>query len=285
MKTLSTFFLIGLLTAAHSQNAWQIKGSDNTPLQIREYGNGQPIILLAGGPGFDAVYIAPLWQHLDSTYSCIVPDQRGTGASTLAVVDSAHLTLSAYVDDLEALRKNLKLEKIILVGHSWGGMLAMAYAAKYPRRTEKLVLLDPGGPTLQFLTYYFDNMQPRIRDEDRAQAAVPLTGYFFDRNRALEAARTLDLMALMQHPEIFSFVLKDYGLSEQVRTRGLKRYKGPVCIIQGRQDPMSEATLFEIKALLPQSQIWMIEKCGHFPWLENEEQANQFFALLKECLR
>ena len=65
----------------------------------------------------------------------------------------------------------------------------------------------------------------------------------------------------------------------------LKNYKGTVYLIQGRQDPVGESTIYEIRDLLPQLQIHFIEKCGHLPWLENNAQVKKFFDLLYEGLQ
>jgi proline iminopeptidase len=79
--------------------------------------------------------------------------------------------------------------------------------------------------------------------------------------------------------------LPNYFSSDGERTERLKNFKEPICIIQGRQDPIGESTLFEIRDLMPQSEVYFIEKCGHMPWLENPQQAQIFFAMLNKCLK
>ena len=74
----------------------------------------------------------------------ILFDQRATGRSRFATVDESTVTLDLMVDDLEALRASLGFEKIAIFGHSFGGMYAMAYAAKYPARVEWLALSCSG---------------------------------------------------------------------------------------------------------------------------------------------
>jgi proline iminopeptidase len=65
----------------------------------------------------------------------------------------------------------------------------------------------------------------------------------------------------------------------------LKKATGvPVFLIQGKQDPMGEPTAMDIKKVLPQTNIHYIEKCGHFPWLENKEQVNDFFSSVRKAL-
>ena len=76
------------------------------------------------------------------------------------------MTLRIAITDLEALRLHLQQERLFLVGHSWGGMLAIAYAAEHPDRVDRLVLIDSGGATLQSTTWFEDNIRARLRPED-----------------------------------------------------------------------------------------------------------------------
>jgi proline iminopeptidase len=274
-----------------------ITSSDNTKLYVQEFGSGEPIIMLAGGPGLNAVYMKPVWEKLSAKYRCIVLDQRGTGKSELAVVDSSTVSVNKYLSDLESLRKYLKIDRLTLVGHSWGGMLSMEYAARYPDHIKRLILLAPGGPTKKFFAYFGDNIDMRLREEDMKEAAELDSlkkpqmkgywpGYFYDRKRAMATKSAVNFEELAgNHPGLFSLVMASYVFSENERTRLLKNFKGAVCIIQGRQDPIGESTVYEIKELLPQSHIHFIEKCGHLPWLENKEQAENFFNTLNDCLK
>ncbi len=66
---------------------------------------------------------------------------------------------------------------------------------------------------------------------------------------------------------------------------GLKKYKGSVYLVQGRQDPMDASTAFEIRNILPGTVIHFVEKSGHFPWLEGDDQATDFFTTIKQWLR
>jgi proline iminopeptidase len=65
------------------------------------HGIGQPLIVLAGGPALDAVYMKAVWENLSLKYRCIVLDQRGTGKSKLESIDSAEVAVSNYVNDIE----------------------------------------------------------------------------------------------------------------------------------------------------------------------------------------
>ncbi|MCF2496745.1 alpha/beta fold hydrolase [Dyadobacter chenhuakuii] len=277
-----------------AQKNYVIQSADNISLHVNEYGRGKPVILLAGGPGFNASYLEPIWKALP-LYKFIVPDQRGTGQSAMRKIDSSQMVVSRYVDDLELLRKHLHLEKVVLAGHSWGVMLALAYAAKYPLNVDRLILIGSGGITPNFFKYFNSNITMRLRDEDLAESKVANSlalkmraiwpGYFFHRESAL-ATRALVDTNLANHSAgmINSLTLRNYNKTEKSRVESLRKFKGPVYLIQGRQDPVGESTVYETKSIIPQTQISFIEKCGHLPWLEDGVAATQFYDLVKAFL-
>jgi pimeloyl-ACP methyl ester carboxylesterase len=104
----------------------------------RREGSGLPLVCHPGGPGFSSRYFGDL-AGLGERVELILVDPRGTGASARPD-DSRAYALSDYVDDLEELRAELELEQMDLLGHSHGGVVAMAYAAAHPGRVSRLVL-------------------------------------------------------------------------------------------------------------------------------------------------
>lgn len=245
-------------------------------------GTGAPVVVLAGGPGLSPEYVAPVAEEVAKKAKAILFHQWGTGKSPIRkniVVSDRTINIDTAVADLEALRKRLGAPKITLAGHSWGGMLAQAYAAKHPTRTAKLILISSGGPDTSFDSYFGDNLNMRRTPEDLAEskeaqkiadpqkrinasllALVP--AYFYSHDQGLEAkaalADHLDFNVSIMEP-----LLKFYDVKKTIG-----KYKGPVFLIQGRQDPIGESTAYQIKSVLPQTKITWIEKCGHFPWIE-----------------
>lgn len=94
--------------------------------------------VIHGGPGSDHSGFKPSMSPLAETMQLVYFDHRGQGRS--AKGDPARYTLDENVEDMEALRKHLGIEKIVSIGTSYGGMVAMAHAARYPNSVEKLVL-------------------------------------------------------------------------------------------------------------------------------------------------
>jgi len=294
MRNLYLLLFLLSTTNVTGQTSYYVTSADHTKLYVQEYGTGKPVVILAGGPGLNAVYLEPVWKTLSARYRCIVPDQRGTGKSTLSSVDSVSVTMNNYVGDLEALRKHLKLDRLTLIGHSWGGMLAMHYAAMHPDHIEKLVLLGSGGPTGNFFTYFGDNLNMRLIEEDKQEIRLIDSlklrslrgiwpGYFYDRKRAL-ATRPANDADLFGQKGVHKYAINDFITTQEERLKSLNGYKGSVYLVQGRQDPVGESTVYEIRDNIPQLQIHFIEKCGHFPWQENEKQIKEFYDILYEII-
>jgi proline iminopeptidase len=138
-------------------------------LHYRTIGSGVPLLLLSGGPGFEVDYMSGIAQELGSSYKCILLEQRGTGQSRPPNPTSAQMTVKLFVEDVEAVRASLKIDRLTILGHSWGGMLAMAYAVAHPDRVESLILVDSGGMDLTFGPYIRDNIASRASMSEREE--------------------------------------------------------------------------------------------------------------------
>lgn len=111
---------------------------DGRELTYRKLGHGPVLVCHPGGPGFSSTYfgdLAALWEQ----YTLIQLNPRGTGGSDRPP-DARAYQVDDYVADLEELREHLGEERLQLLGHSHGGVVAMAYAAAYPGRVRRLVL-------------------------------------------------------------------------------------------------------------------------------------------------
>src|SRR5262249_15466187 len=105
-------------------------------------GDGPPLVCLPGGPGRAADYLGDLG-GLDKSRRLILPDMRGVGLSG-DPADPATFRVDRLVDDVESLRKHLGLDRMDLLAHSAGSVLATFYAAAQPQRLSRLILVAPG---------------------------------------------------------------------------------------------------------------------------------------------
>jgi proline iminopeptidase len=285
--------LLAVAPPAEAQDGSFVSGG--VQLYYRSQGTGAPIVLLSGGPGFEVDYMLPLADFFPGRQKILL-EQRGTGRSRPAKLNADDLTLRTAVQDLESLREHLKQERLFVVGHSWGGMLAMAYAAAHPDRVDRIILIDSGGPTLEFTAWFGDNIHSRLRPEDEeaqrywkeaakqgisadkiaiesVRAIVP--GYFFDRAKALAFASQLTEGAY--HSDVNAGLFADLGKNYDVRA-GLRAVDRPVLIIAGHQDPIGDKTAEDIRSLLKSSTLVYLDKCGHFPWLEQPDALRRAIA-------
>ncbi len=264
---------------------------DGFTLYYRTEGSGKPIIFLSGGPGLEVDYMRPAAELFPREYQRLFLEQRGTGRSRPPKLTAEHMSLRLVVEDLEALRKRLKLDRLLLAGHSWGGMLAMAYASFHPENVDKLILIDSGGPTREFHQWFSDNIEMRLRPEEEearqkywadaakqgmdpdeaALGALRATtpAFFFDRTKALAASAQIPKGSY--HRDASSLLNAELAHSYDVRS-GLRQVLRPVLIIQGHQDPIGDKTAEDIHRLIRSSELRYLSRCGHFPWIEQPDQ-------------
>jgi len=272
---------------------------EGVKLYYSTMGTGKPVVLLSGGPGLTVTYMKPLADFLPANCQAVLFEQRGTGKSKVEL-SPATINLKNAVDDLDALRKHLKQERITLVGHSWGGMLAMAYASMYPNNVDRMVLIASGGMTLEFAGRFSDNLHSRLRPEeielekyweeaakrgvDPAKAAwegLRAIGpaYFYDRTMS-------EAFFANGKPEDYNIAMANVMFADLAKSfdcrDGLKRLDRPVLILQGYQDPIGDKTAEDNHAQIKGSVLKYFNRCGHFPWLERPDEFREAFqAFLK----
>jgi proline iminopeptidase len=137
-------------------------------------GKGDPLVILHGGPGASHDYFLPYLLPLARHNRLIFIDERGSGRSQ-KLEDPAGYTIENMVEDVEAVRQALGLGKINLLGHSYGGALAQAYALKYQQNLTHLILGSTWSSTEAMNKVFVKmkaNMSPERRDRiDRLEAA------------------------------------------------------------------------------------------------------------------
>ena len=162
MKTMKTLTLV--LLAALSVTAQE--GFFETPDKVKIFykieGKGDDtLVVVHGGPGNSLESIRPDMEPLAKNRRVIYYDQRGQGKSDL-VKDGERLGYKNHVADLEALRVHFKLDKMSLLGNSWGGLLISLYAIEHPDRVASLVLDVPAAPMSDLLQDMEDELSRRL---------------------------------------------------------------------------------------------------------------------------
>ena len=254
----------------------------------------QTVVFLHGGPGMDHRYLVPAAAPFTDAFRCVLYDQRGDGASVLGRVTAETVHVERHVEDLEALRAELGLERLTLVGHSWGASLALYYATRLPERVERLVLVGGGPMDAEMTAVYRANVARPLNAAEReeydglrqksgeALAAGDAEAYrTWQRRRHELHARcwfyapaaaekyTAELLGLIEDPWTMAQrtilagdTWKD-GIWERVR-----QVDAPTLVMYGYQDyePITQA--YRLAALMPNAQPCLINECSHWVWLE-----------------
>jgi pimeloyl-ACP methyl ester carboxylesterase len=271
---------------------------DGTELAYREAGEGVPLVVLAGGPGRASAYLETLG-GLDAHRRLVVLDNRGTGESD-EPEDPFTYRRDMLVRDVEMLRRHLGLERVDVLGHSAGAGIAMGYAADFPERVGKLVLLTPALRSVglspeqsdwdTFLASRAD--QPWFADATAALArnaagddsvenrvaASPLLYANWD-ERAQAHARA-ELGQWKCH--VAAGYNAEGAFMPGVLRRAMADFDHPVLVYACTVDPISPVRrCAELAELFPRATLHVHEGVGHYPWVEEpDEVAKQIAAFL-----
>lgn len=282
--------LLGLVGPACAQTTGTAP-ADGVDLYYHAYGDGDPLLVLNGGPGLSSDHFAGLARQLAELgpgYRVVLFDQRGTGRSPLATVDSTTVTVERMVADVEALRTHLGIDEWAVLGHSWGGMYAMLYATAHPDRVRGLVLSSAGGADLSWLAYVGDNMQMRLGPErrevfdrsfDPAYQALDPDRAARERVEALAAAYVYDpdnipfvVEALTREganfPAVRGLVYADLRRTGYDLHDDLAAFTRPALVVHGRQDPLGDLVPHRTHQSLANSEIVWLDRCSHYGWLD-----------------
>jgi len=262
--------------------------------EIRGRGEATPLFMVNGGPGFshDYVHCSEAWDDLAAHRRVIFYDQRGTGRST-RLHKGMTCTLADQIADLEALRAHLGIAKMDLLGHSWGGYLVMAYAARHPEHIAHLMIVDSAAPKWQDTVFLFKDVFPEGMERQTSVAFAEALGD--------STAQDTDLLEyfpmLFYSPEKRDQFMANANprqyqreVNEQVDADvrrfdlnpELPKFKFPTLVITGRYDMnVAPSVAWKIHQAIPGSRFHVFEKSGHLPYFE--ERAG-FVSVIEEFL-
>jgi proline iminopeptidase len=248
-------------------------------------GTALPIIAVNGGPGLSHAYMVQndLWERIGRTRFVVLYDQRGTGASK-RIKAGAPQSMDAQVADLDAVRQALGLDKFALLGDSYGGLVAMAYAAAHPEHVAKLILSDSPGPSWHDIVHLLSDVFPDIQeqgaqeekklgDTTEAAARAGLRNHFrmifwSPEKRDAYMSRMGDLGF---EPAVGDAVEK--ATADLDLTSKLAGFKFPTLVINGRYDMnVAPLTAWRLAHAIPGAKVVFFERSGHLPAYEEPEK-------------
>lgn len=290
-------------------------GTINTPdgkLYYETRGRGPAIILVAGGPGSSRVSLRPEFDQLENDHTVVYFDNIGRGRSSPLPAGRRH-SPDRDAEDIEHLRKGLGLDKVDLLGHSYGGYPALAYAGRYPQHLRHLVISSSGHSgqawqrNIDNVNRFVENQYPEAwarlmalrgkgqrscSPEYQAIYGEPIAQlYWHDATKATRRKPVSDDPIDRPNAEVYCAFAGDDAemvvggsLALFDARPKLARVRVPTYITAGRYDPvMPPKVAFEIAEAFPAgvAQVQVYENSAHRPWVEEEAA---YFAALRRFL-
>ena len=321
-KYISVFFIaLSLCVVADAQGGDSAEGYAKpsegyivTPDKVRIFykivGQGtETLVAVHGGPGNSLESIRPDFEPMAKNRRVIYYDQRGQGRSEL-LKDGRKLGYEQHVADLEAVRQYFKLEKMTLIGNSWGGLLASLYAVAHPDRIERMILDSAASPTKGLLNDMDDEISRRMqklykpeqlartsaigRPDAWLKAKDPIAicrEFYLTVLRVYTYSQTLDgnfkgdvcaggPESVRQQRTVNAHLwqsLGDYDLMPK-----LDVVKAPVLVIHGAADviPLRSSEFWAFG--YPHARLFVIQKSGH---ISQAEAPDVFFPAIETFLK
>lgn len=261
-----------------------------------------PLLCLHGGPGSGHYYLEPLEALAEGGRRVILYDQLGCGNSDVPEDISIH-TVRLYVEEIDALRAALGLESVHILGHSWGGMLAMEYALTQPRGLRSLVLSNTGASMPQWMAedaLLLAQLPEKVRQTLQRHEAAGTTdsqeykfagAEFYRRHASLRVQPRPECLKRMQGKPgehiyqymwgpgewIISGTLSDWDI-----TGRLNEIHAPALILVGRHDHATPELARTLHAGINDSQLHIFENSGHHAHLE---ETDEYLGVVSEFLQ
>lgn len=297
---LIAFLLVALVVGCQSPPPDEsgLLDVNGTQLYYTATGQGEPLLIIHGGPVLDQSYLTEHFKPLATHYRLIFYDQRASGRSR-AEVDSASMTVKNLVDDIEAIRQKLQLKKIHVLGHSWGGFLAVKYAAAYPENVNRILLSDPMPPSTTVWQAEEQELAKRITRYDSLQRSLILNSEAM-KNKEVSAVNALmklsfktqfadtsllDKLSIhlpadyFQRSATFGHIfpeLMNYDLVPD-----LQKLDAPTLILYGDYEPAATLSGPLYEQNLTNGELAIVSTSGHFPFIENP---TEFFGHIRRFL-
>jgi proline iminopeptidase len=240
-----------------------------------------PLLCINGGMLYDHAMLWPAMSPLARTRQVILYDQRGRGQSEAPPVPAA-ATIEDDAGDIAALRRGLGIRRWDLLGHSWGGGIAMLAASLDEAGTRRLVTVDAVGPTNAWMTPLRAAVGSRLRSDDRSAFEAFAEPSLAEPDPDLQAAyaravypawfRDPELAQSFAPPKVTSVTgaailarLRRDGYDWRARLSALSV---PTLVIHGEDDVLPLAVSVELAALLPRAKRVLVPHSGHMPFWE-----------------
>ena len=266
--------------------------SEKGLIQTRQYGtNGPKIMLLHGGPGA-AGYMAPVARVLAEYFHVFEPFQRKSARDK-------PLTVARHVTDLnDVINLYCPDEKPVLVGHSWGAMLALIYATQFSDAVGALILIGCGTfdavARAQMRTLRHERMAVRkyqrmkrrmekIEDPDERLQLLGKIMILIDSFELKDVKDEVVYFDGLGHEQTWHDMMD--LMNKGVYPAAFETIDVPVLMLHGDYDPHpGEMIRDSLKPYIPEMEFHRWQQCGHYPWLEKAVSENFYSVLIRWLL-
>jgi pimeloyl-ACP methyl ester carboxylesterase len=263
---------------------------DGTRLSYAEVGSGPRLVCLPGGPGRAAAYLEDLG-GLATDRTLVLLDSRATGRSEVPA-DPTSLRFDRLADDVEALRQHLGEERLAVLAHSAGTMVAQAWASAHPGRIEALVLVTPSGrlqgsdrtdvpelvaaradePWYAEAREALDALEtapPSVQQQLWRAARPFMYGRWNERTQAHAATAETQTS---KRAELGFRPARESDVDVAALVRALAQITAPVLVVGGERDALTGvAAVSAVAGCFPAAQQVVLPGAGHFPWVDQPE--------------
>lgn len=251
-----------------------------TQLFVAESGHGRAVVALHGGLGLDHTYLRPWLDDLGEGIRTIYLDHRGNGRSP-AGRPLTEVDMATWADDVDTVCNALGLDDVVLLGHSYGGFVALECALRHPDRIAGLVLCGTGtGYEAEAVAVGLDRRNA-TEEQRRAFSGAPFTT---DEEFAawmrvaaplyLHPAATVSLDVSAVRFRVDALARGADVLAGWDRSADLAGLRVPALIVTGRHDFVMpvEAAAARLAAILPDATCVVFEDSGHLPFIEEPDR-------------
>lgn len=271
--------------------------SGTARLYVREVGHGRPIVVVHGGPDFDHEYLLPDLDRLAELFRLVYYDQRGRGRSFTGE-GPGDVTMASEVEDLDLIRDWSRSDSVAVLGHSWGGLVAMEYAVRHPDRVSHLILMNTAPASHADMLELRRALAASRSPEDVARMTALISDptylrgdidadaeyYRIHFRPALHRREHLDrvvgrLRAAFRPDGIVAARAIEDSLYAQTWSREaydliprLRRLRVPTLVIHGDHDFVPLDIARHIASAIPGARLLVLRDCGHFAYLEQPER-------------
>ncbi len=269
-----------------------LKDINGTQLYFKVIGEGEPLLIIHGGPGLNHNYFLPHLESLAKKYQLIFYDQRSAGQSALNV--KAYMTLKTFSEDIEAIRIVFGIEKLNILCHSWGALPATQYAIDHPDKLNAIIYCSPIPLSSKLAMQSNQVGIEKTTSADSLKRAQLIASPGFQKGDMA----TVNALMMLSFKQVFCDTTKmekfDPKLPENYLVASLSLsglmadMKGynyypklsavkdvPVLIIHGSCDIVVPEADQKIKDALPNATMITFENSGHFPFIEENRRFNK----------